>query len=85
MRQQSDETKLLERGVFRYEFFQSHSVTIILKFQAEEKNMIKEYRSMKKVICVLGILCFAVIGVGAGYWYANQLDQEEKKKIEQQT
>ena len=47
--------------------------------------MIKEYRSMKKVICVLGILCFAVIGVGAGYWYANQLDQEEKKKIEQQT
>ena len=40
---------------------------------------------MKKVICVLGILCFAVIGVGAGYWYANQLDREEKKKIEQQT
>lgn len=40
---------------------------------------------MKKVIFILGILCFAIIGVGAGYWYANQLDQKEKQKIEEQT
>ena len=31
------------------------------------------------------ILCCAATGIGAGYWYANQLDQEEKKKIEEQT
>lgn len=40
---------------------------------------------MKKVIFILGILCFAIIGVGVGYWYANQLDQKEKQKIEEQT
>lgn len=40
---------------------------------------------MKKVICILVILCCAATGIGAGYWYANQLDQEEKKKIEEQT
>ena len=40
---------------------------------------------MKKVICILIILCCAMIGIGAGYWYANQLDQKEKEKIEEQT
>ena len=40
---------------------------------------------MKKIICILIILCCAMIGIGAGYWYANQLDQKEKEKIEEQT
>ena len=41
----------------------------------------KEYRSMKKIIGIICLLCLAGLGIGAGFWYASEVYREEKIEL----
>lgn len=38
---------------------------------------------MKKIIGIICLLCLAGLGIGAGFWYASEVDREEKIELEQ--
>lgn len=38
---------------------------------------------MKKILGIICLLCLAGLGIGAGFWYASEVDREEKIELEQ--